>query len=183
MGQQFRFDQDEVWAEAERLAEIEVAKVQKVVAARCRELGIPDEFAPSLDLRWSHRGYGNSTNDRRTELRRMAVRRIEAIEAKAITEIELSCLKGQEEIALAGLGTAAAKAFIERLPSIEALMPALSFDEIAGKSDPPISTQLIAATALNPNALRQQRHRDKLKALRNGSVTPQIENVTPPPTK
>ena len=132
MGQEFSFDQDEIWAEAKRLAKIEVAKAQKVVEARCRELGIPDEFAPSLNLIWSHRGYENATEKRRRELsRRMATKRIEAIESKACTEIELSCLRGQEQIALSGLGSDAAKAFIEQLPGIDALMPALSFDEIA----------------------------------------------------
>ena len=162
MGQEFSFDQDAVWAEAERQAEIEVGKAQKVVATRCRELGIPPEFAPSIRMYWSARGYGNVLEKRRIELRRMATKRIEAIESKACTEIELSCLRGQEEqIALSGLGSDAAKAFIEQLPGIDALMPALSFDEIAGKSSPPISTQLI-----NSTAIRQAR------VLRNGDVTP-----------
>jgi hypothetical protein len=58
--------------------------------------------------------------------------RIEAIEAKARTEIELSCLQAQEKIALAGLSSDAARTFIEKLPGIETLMPALSFTEIAG---------------------------------------------------
>lgn len=52
MGQEYRFDQDEIWAQAMKAAEREVQKAQAQVAARCRELGIPDQFAPSLSLDW-----------------------------------------------------------------------------------------------------------------------------------
>jgi hypothetical protein len=156
MGQQYRFDQDEVWAQATNAAEREVQKAQAQVAARCRELGIPDQFAPSLELNWCHRGYDNELDKRRAELRRMAKTQIEAIEHKAITEIEMSCLKAQEQIAIAGLSSNAAKAFIENLPSVERLMPALTFTEIAGEAKPPIAEQLVS-----PAALRQRRYRER----------------------
>src|ERR1700730_12440087 len=103
MGQPFRCDQDATWEQAAKVADREVKKAQKLVAARCRELGIPDQFAPSLSLDWHHRGYGNSLKERRAELRRMAETQIEAIEQKAIVEIEMGCLKAQEQIAVAGL--------------------------------------------------------------------------------
>ena len=45
-------------------------------------------------------------------------------------------------------------------------MPALSYAEIAGEAEPPIAEQLVS-----PNALRQQRYRERQKALRNASVT------------
>jgi hypothetical protein len=69
----------------------------------------------------------------------MATTRIEAIERRTVTDIELSCLKAQEAIAVAGLTSDAAKAFIEGLPSIESLMPKLSYEEIAGPAAPPRS--------------------------------------------
>ena len=94
-------------------------------AARCRELGIPERFAPDLSLHWHGRGYDNLIERRKSELRRMAQTRIEAIEAKAVTEIELTCLEAQTALAVAG--------FLEALPSIEALMPKLSFAEVAGE--------------------------------------------------
>jgi hypothetical protein len=100
---------------------------------------------------------------RKNELRRMAKTRIEAIERKAIVEIEHSCLKAQEAIALAGLTSDAAKAFIEHLPSVEALMPRLSFEAIAGPADPPVAEQLVS-----PAALRQRRYRERH---RNAQVT------------
>jgi hypothetical protein len=45
-----RFDQDETWAEAVRIAEGEVVKANDRIAARCAELGIPKDFAPSLNF-------------------------------------------------------------------------------------------------------------------------------------
>jgi hypothetical protein len=172
MGQEYSFDQDETWAAAAKSAEAEVAKAQERVTARCRELGIPQQFAPSLALRWCHRGHGNSVKDRREELRRMAVTQIAAIERKAVVQIEVSCLKAQEHIAIAGLTSAAAKQFIDGLPSVETLMPAPSFNELAGEAEPPIAEQLVA-----PNVLRQRRYRERQKALRgDATVTPEASN-------
>ena len=78
MGQEYRFDDDHVWAEAAKIANAAVAKAQEQIRARCREIGIPDRFAPSISLEWHHRGYGNSLKERREELRKMAVAAIEA---------------------------------------------------------------------------------------------------------
>jgi hypothetical protein len=64
----------------------------------------------------------------------MAETRIAAIEAKARVEIELSCLDAQTKIAVAGLTSDAARLFLEKLPSIKELMPALSFAEVPGPS-------------------------------------------------
>jgi hypothetical protein len=168
MGQQFSFDQDEVWKQATKVAEREVEKAQRLLAARCRELGIPEHFAPSLDLHWFSRGE-NAVKGRRQELRKMAETRIEAIERKAITDIELSCLQAQERIAIAGLSSDAAKLFIKQLPDIQTLMPRLSLTEIAGDSEPPAAEQLIS-----PNALRQRRFRERQKQLKAEAT-----NVTP----
>jgi hypothetical protein len=133
MGQEYAFDQDEVWAKAKDAAEREVNKSQAAVKARCRELGIPDQFAPGLSLNWHHRGYDNTVKQRRDELRTMAESRIAAIEAIAITQIELSCLEAQTQIATSGLTSKTAKQFIEGIPKIETLMPNLSFRAMAGE--------------------------------------------------
>jgi hypothetical protein len=170
MGQQYAFDQDEVWEQATKAADREIKKANVQIAARCRELGIPDQFAPTLDAVWHLRGHDNSVAQRRAELRTMAKTRIEAIERKALTEIEMSSLKAQEEIALAGLTSVDARRFIEEPPSTETLMPRLSFAEIAGEAKPPVAEQLISA-----NTSRQRRYRDRQKALRNAEITPSIE--------
>jgi hypothetical protein len=75
MAAQYAFDDDAVWAEAAKEAEREVAKAQRRIEERCRELGIPPQFTPGLDLRWRHRGYNNAVTERREELRRVAKRR------------------------------------------------------------------------------------------------------------
>lgn len=168
IGSEFSFDDDAVWQQAMNSAAIEVERAKQRVAVRCQELGIPRRFAPTLLLHWHHRGYDNLLDHRKAELRRMAKTKIEAIEQKAITEIEVSCLQAQTELAVAGLTSEAARSFLGRLPGIETLMPKLSYAEIAGEAEPPVVEQLVS-----PNALRQRRYRER-KALR--SVT---HNVTP----
>ena len=166
MGQEFSFDQDEVRERATKIAQAALAKANEQIAARCHEIGIPKRFAPGLDLSWYGRDE-NATKQRRDELRKMAETRVEAIERKAVTEIELSCLAAQEQIALSGLTTEAARQFVEALPKIEALMPRLTFAEVAGEAEPPVAEQLVS-----PNALRQRRYRERQKALRDAdSVT------------
>jgi hypothetical protein len=179
MGSEFSFDDDAVWAQAMREAEVEIEKAKHKIAARCRELGIPNRFAPTLQMHWSHRGYDNSVEKRRNELRRMAQAKIEAIERKAVTEIEMSCLQAQTEIAVAGLTSDAARGFIERLPGIETLMPRLSFAEIAGEAEPPVAEQLIT-----PNALRQRRYRERQATLRDvqALLTPTTDSGSDPDT-
>ena len=168
MGSEYSFDQDEVWTKAQQAAEREVKKAQGVIAARCRELGIPDRFAPSLNLYWSHRGYDNSVPRRKAELRQMARTRIAAEEQKAVVEIEASCLEAPTQLALAGCTSEIARTFVESLPAIETLMPRLSYAAVAGEADPPVAEQLIM-----PNALRQRRFRERQRALRDaaGDVT------------
>jgi len=174
MGQEYRFDDDRVWSEATKIANAAVAKVQEQIRARCREIGIPDRFAPSISLGWHHRGYGNSLKERRDELRKMAQTAVEAQEQKAKTQIELSCLNAQEKLALAGLTSDAARGFIEALPSITDLMPRLSFAEVAGESQPPVAERLLSS-----NALRQQRFRERrAAALHNVTEPLQVADVT-----
>ena len=156
MGSEFAFDDDAVWAKAMQEAAAEIGRAQQKVAARCRALGIPDRFAPTLNLVWRHRGYDNLIAARRRELRQTAQTKIAAIEQKAVVEIELSCLDAQTQLAVAGLSSEAARAFVDRLSGIEILMPKLSFAEVAGDADPPIAEQLVT-----PNALRQRRFRER----------------------
>jgi len=73
MGQRYSFDQDETWDKAKKLAQSVVNKAQGEVGKRCRELGIPDRFAPSLSLHWHDSGYDNTLKQDMTRLRRMAV--------------------------------------------------------------------------------------------------------------
>jgi hypothetical protein len=157
MAAEYRFDDDAVWAEAAKETEAEVAKAQEKIAARCNALGIPRQFAPSLTLHWHARGYNNSLDKRRAELRRAAQTQIGAMEQKAIVRIEQDSLDAQTQLAIAGLTSDAARTFLEKLPTVESLMPALSYEAVAGESATPIIEQI-----LTPGALRQRRYRERL---------------------
>lgn len=173
---EYAFDDDAVWAEATRIADAEVKRLQETVARRCAELGIPRQFAPGLSLHWRHRGYDNMIDKRRTELRMAAKAQVAALEAKAITQIEMQSVEAQTQLAMAGLTSEAARGFIGQLASVESLMPELSYQAIAGESAPPIIEQI-----LTPNAIRQRRYRDKQKALRDGDVTASEVQAEPDP--
>jgi hypothetical protein len=64
LGQEYSWDQDEIWARAFEAAKQEMAKAKRLIAARCRELGILDRFAPTLDPHWHHRGYDSGSASR-----------------------------------------------------------------------------------------------------------------------
>src|ERR1700730_12314366 len=64
LGTQYRFDEDEVWAEATRIAEQTVEKCNAQIAAQCVKLGIPKRFAPRLSDHWWDRGE-NMVKERR----------------------------------------------------------------------------------------------------------------------
>jgi len=115
LASEFRFDDDAVWAEAAKEAQTEIDRAQKRIAARCQELGIPDRFAPSLQLLWCNRGYDNLLDKRRNELRHVAQARVAAIEQDAVVKIELASIEAQTEIATAGLESDAARAFVAKL--------------------------------------------------------------------
>ena len=109
MGSAYSFDDDECGTPRLRRSGLWSIKRSSELRHGAGDFGIPTDFAPSLDLEWSARGYANTLDKRRAELRRMAQTQVEAIERKAITEIEMSCLHAQEQIAIAGLTSDAAK--------------------------------------------------------------------------
>ncbi len=125
LGTIYKFDSEEVWAAAAKFADDAVAEANRAIAARCKELGIPPEFRPRLsDVGWYGRGE-NGAAGRRTELRMMAATRIDAMRKEACTRIERQSLELQTQIAAAGIESEAARKFLEAMPSVESLMPAL----------------------------------------------------------
>ena len=114
------------------------------------------------------------------ELRKMATTRIAAIE-DAIVEIERGSVEAQTRIAMSGLTSDAARAFLDSLPKLETLMPKLSFEAIAGDGEakPPIAEQLTS-----PGALRQRRYRERHAALRDAKMASRNasngDGATPP---
>lgn len=123
------YDDDTIWKQIHADAAAAVEQAQEAVVARCKQLGIPEEFAPSLGFGWIGRGH-NAVASRRQELRRAAKSRIEALEKEAVTKIERLSLQAQTEVLANGLETEAAKKFLAAMPDMAQLMPPVEIGEI-----------------------------------------------------
>ena len=124
----YSFDEDSVWKEAVLAANAAVAEAKLTIAARCRELGIPQPFAPTLSVMWHQQRA--SVGAERAKMRQVARRRIEQIEANARTAIERASVAAQEQLLVGSLTTDAAKLFAEMLPTMEELMPKLDISQL-----------------------------------------------------
>jgi hypothetical protein len=130
MDKRYAFNSDEIWKASVEAVENAYIEAQAKVEKRCRELGIPDRFAPSIYRpSWCSSGE-NEFKQRRADLRRIAAKQIEAIEKTACLEIERISVQTQTELIANGLISEESKAFLERMPSIEELMPALEVTRI-----------------------------------------------------
>jgi len=129
MDTHFDFNKNEVWKAAMEKASAIVAECARQVQEECERLGIPAEFAPMLHgPYWQDRGE-NAVERRRVELRRLANKHIEASEKLARETIERECLSASTQIIAHGLG-AEAKAFLDQMPTVDKLMPALDVLQI-----------------------------------------------------
>lgn len=123
------------WQEDGTLAQavdygIEAAKqADKMIAERCEQLGIPDRFRPRLQWTWATRGE-NACKERRAELRLMAKAHFDAQEKEALAKVELHSLDVQEKLIAASLTSAEARAFLDKIPTIESLMPPMTDSEV-----------------------------------------------------
>jgi hypothetical protein len=130
----YSFDDDAVWAKAKTIAEAAVNEANQEIADRCKELGIPPEFAPGLSFGWYGRNQ-NAVASRRAELRRLAKSRIEAMQQEAAVKIERLSLEAQTEVIANGLESEAAKLFLTNMPPVETLMPAVDVQEVKALVD------------------------------------------------
>jgi hypothetical protein len=122
-------EDDPTWEELYKNAERVVAEAQEALAADCQAKGIPTQCAPRIDLNWWERGR-NTFKHERTKMRRNAYTRIDELEKAARFEIERASLEIQTELATGALESAQARAFLDRMPSVEELMPPLKFGEV-----------------------------------------------------
>lgn len=120
---------DPVWRELHAQAARVVAEADRNIAARCRELGIPENFRPGLNISWYGRGE-NAAKDRRAELRLVARTTVDALTKKAKTEIERRSLDVETRILSGGLESGAAQAFLASMPTADALMPFLDVSHL-----------------------------------------------------
>jgi hypothetical protein len=130
MDEQFSFNDDVVWKSAVDSAKEICAEANRQIAARSAQLGIPAEFAPSLSFWWNEKGQ-NAVKSRREELRRIAKRKIEAMETQARTKIEAMSLSAQTEVIAHGMKSEAARGFLEKMPSLDSLMPSITQADIS----------------------------------------------------
>lgn len=126
------FNTNEVWKAATDAAIEAARKANETVAEEAERLGIPREFRPKLSFHWLRRGE-NEYHERRTELRRLAKAEIDALEKVARVQIESQSVEAQTEIIANGLNSEAAIGFLNMLPAIETMMPALDITDIQAK--------------------------------------------------
>jgi F0F1-type ATP synthase membrane subunit b/b' len=129
---QHSFNNNDVWKAAVDAAVDAAKKANEAVVAEADKLGIPREFQPKLHFNWARRGE-NEYRERREELRRVAKAEIDALEKVARVQIESQSVQAQTEIIANGLSSEAAIAFLNRLPAIESMMPALDVTDIQAK--------------------------------------------------
>jgi hypothetical protein len=130
LAREYTFDEDAVWRQATELAKTAWRQAAEEIAARCQELGIPREIAPSLSgPSWYRRGQ-NALRERRAELTRVAHSRIDQMQKEAKLKIEKDSLEIQTRVLAGGLESAEAKAFLEAMPSAEQLVPAITVAEV-----------------------------------------------------
>lgn len=129
---EYKFDQDAVWEQAARDSARVVTEANEKIIERCKALGIPAAFAPSIELSWARRGQ-NLMAERRTELRRAAVAAVEAMKRAAVTRIRKQSLDLRTQVVSAGMLSADGRLFLESLAPIEETMKSISFKEIAQK--------------------------------------------------
>ncbi|PRD40671.1 hypothetical protein C5748_25745 [Phyllobacterium phragmitis] len=129
LDRRYSYDENEIWERATLVATKAVELAQKEVAYECERLGIPRQFAPMLSMGWHARGR-NESKAERAEMRRVAMKQIEAVEKSARTAIERQSVETQEKIMVGGLTTDQARLFLESMPTPEALMPVLTLDRV-----------------------------------------------------
>lgn len=125
----YDYNRDEVWKEAVEAATKAGEEAAAKIAERCEELGIPAAFAPRLTVSWQSQGPA-AVQYEQADIRRAAYKRIEASERLAIAEIDRGALEIQTQLVRAGLTSEAAVAFLDQMPSVADLMPAVDMDEL-----------------------------------------------------
>src|SRR3954462_8237405 len=73
----YKLDDDQVWRDAYTEVSELVADANARVIERCRQLGIREQFAPSISVEWWRRGE-NASKERVAELRRVAKAKLDA---------------------------------------------------------------------------------------------------------
>jgi hypothetical protein len=119
---------DERWAAATAAAERAVNEANARITTMFAENGIPEQYRPYLRLGWANRGE-NQTTARRGELRRVAASRLEAQARAAKVEIDRVEANLRSDLASCALETSEARAWLDRIPAPEQLLPRLDVEQ------------------------------------------------------
>jgi hypothetical protein len=109
---------EEFFLEGKQAVERANAEIQKAMARS----GIPEKFRGGLGVSWYPRGE-NLDPRRRMELRRVGQTKIDAHAKLAKAQIEAAGVQALTELAVEGLTSNAAQAWIQRLPTAVELLP------------------------------------------------------------
>jgi hypothetical protein len=120
---------NEAWQDVTAAAEKAVARADAEVAARCRELGIPEQFRPGLNIYWYSRGE-NASAERRVELRRVAKAELDARVKTAQTVLERHGADLLTQLMAGSLESAEGRAFLQEMPSVDGLLPAIPLSKV-----------------------------------------------------
>jgi hypothetical protein len=126
------FANNDVWNASVTAAHEAAKDAMTKIAEESDKLGIPKEFQPKISFSWVQRGE-SAYEMRRIELRRVAKAEIDAMEKVARVQIETESVRAQTEVIAHGLHSDAALSFLESLPPIEDMMPALDVSSIQQK--------------------------------------------------
>src|SRR5262245_42497663 len=75
----YDYDTDEVWAELQATLKQQLDEANEKIAARAKELGIPDQFRPKVSMFWHARDPRVDVARSQDEIRRAAFKRLEAM--------------------------------------------------------------------------------------------------------
>jgi hypothetical protein len=121
--------QDEMFRDANKIADQAEREANAAIAQRCDEAGIPEEFRPRRQTYWVPRG-GNLDPSRRAELRKLASARLDHIAKSAKLKIEAQAADVLTNIYAGGLTSDAARAFLNTMPDPRSLMPTIELAEL-----------------------------------------------------
>jgi hypothetical protein len=120
---------DEAWCDLTDAANAAAEAADRELATRCDALGIRQEFRPKITAGWIPRGE-NAFGPRRTELRMLAIARIDAAAKDAKHSIERWQAETQTRLLSGLLQSEEAREFLASMPSADSLLSPITMREL-----------------------------------------------------
>jgi len=118
----FFFDTHETWAAAARFREDAIKEANATIRKESKKLGIPDCFAPEVDLHWYGRGE-SASKWRREELRTVAHGWIDNMARQAKLDVEAFSVEIQTKLIESIVKSREAVEFLNTMPTATSLVP------------------------------------------------------------